>query len=98
MLAACIAALEEKRSYHERHASAAQDKGDREAVSSDERLEYCYAVALRAVKQLQPAAKGLEEYVKNLPLSEIARIKGIPGIAKLGKTYDRPDFTCREDE
>ena len=53
---------------------------------------------IKEIEQLQPASSALEEYVKNLPLSEIARIKGIPGIAKLGKTYDRPDFTCREDE
>ena len=58
-------------------------------------VQTCLAYAIHS---LQPAASDLEEYVKNLPLSEIARIKGIPGIAKLGKTYDRPDFTCREDE
>jgi hypothetical protein len=51
-----------------------------------------------ALDKLQPTASALEEYVKNLPLSEIARIKGIPGVAKLGKTYDRPDFNCAEDE
>jgi hypothetical protein len=56
------------------------------------------AIARKAIGKLQPAAKDLEEYVKNLPLSEIARIKGIPGVAKLGKTYDRPDFNCAEDE
>lgn len=50
------------------------------------------------VRTVQPAASDLEAYVKNLPLSEIARIKGLPGIAKLGKTYDRPDFTGVEDE
>ena len=54
--------------------------------------------AAKEIEQLQPDAAALEEYVKNLPLSEIARIKGIPGIAKLGKAYDRPDFTCVEDE
>jgi len=51
-----------------------------------------------AMEKVQPAAKDLEEYVKNLPLSEIARIKGLPGLAKLGKTYDRPDFHATEDE
>jgi hypothetical protein len=50
------------------------------------------------LKALQPAASDLEGYVKNLPLSEIARIKGIPGVAKLGKTYNRPDFYATEDE
>ncbi len=57
-----------------------------------------WAEPVRLLRNLQPAASDLEAYVKNLPLSEIARIKGIPGIAKLGKTYDRPDFTCWEDE
>ncbi|KKL61142.1 hypothetical protein LCGC14_2198240 [marine sediment metagenome] len=50
------------------------------------------------LSEIQAAAKDLEAYVKTLPLSEIARIKGIPGIAKLGKTYDRPDFYATEDE
>jgi len=59
---------------------------------------YIFGLAVKVIENLQPAASDLEEYVKNLPLSEIARIKGIPGLAKLGKTYDRPDFTFAEDE
>ena len=50
-----------------------------------------------ALRQVQPAAKGLEEYVKNLPLSEIARIKGLYALASVNKPEERPAFHA-EDE
>ena len=60
VLAACMAALEKSRAFQQRQASAAQDRGDRELASSHERLEYCFAVALTVLRNVQPAAADLE--------------------------------------
>ena len=108
VLAACISRAE---AFRDEMAYPLIEHAGQLEESSEEPTTNGYAAALlhqhysrmksanvSEVFQLQPAASDLEEYVKNLPLSEIARIKGIPGIAKLGKTYDRPDFYATEDE
>ena len=64
VLAACMAALEKSRAFQQRQASAAQDRGDRELVSSHERLEYCFAVALTVLRNVQPAAADLEALLR----------------------------------
>lgn len=98
MLAAVCAKLELLRAFQESSADVHQAAGEYMEAKDAERAEYGFRRSLKALEDFQPTAKDLEEYVKNLPLSEIARIKGIPGIAKLGKTYDRPDFYATEDE
>ncbi len=65
VLAACIAALEEKRAYHERWASIHQDKGEYNAVPFQEQQEYGYRTALKVLRELQPAATDLEELVQH---------------------------------
>ena len=97
VLAACVAKLERDA----RNCFAAADKADAEGrggtYESWRRTAAQYQNIAEDFKQFQPAASDLEEYTKSLSLSEIARIKGLYGLASVNKPEERPVFHA-EDE
>ena len=93
VLAACI-------KHFEKEAGKCADFANKEAGESRaawNRQEAWYEDCADAIRKLQPAASDLEEYAKSLSLSEIARIKGLYGLASVNKPEERPVFHA-EDE